>query len=79
MTKSFANYEKESDLEMWWRVTKEVFGNKIKSKILGSKFDQNGYVYTPGVVAYLDDVEVARYTFELPPEDEEGVTKNDSA
>lgn len=79
MTKIFANYEKESDLEIWWRNTKEVFGSKITSKILVSDFNQNGYVYTPGVVAFLDDVEVSRYTFELPPESEEGVTKNDSA
>jgi hypothetical protein len=61
--------EKESELDIWWRITNEVYPN-VTSKVVLSGLFQNGYEYVKEIVAYMNEEEVSKFVFELPSEEE---------
>lgn len=62
--------EIETELDIWWRVTKEVYGKNTISKTIGAGIFQNGFEYAKEIIAYVNGIEVSKYKFELPNEEE---------
>lgn len=62
------DFEKETDIEIWWRITKELYGKDVKSRIIGTGVYQVGYEYIKEIIAYKGDDEVSKFVFEKIPE-----------
>ena len=69
------DFEEKTDLDLWWRVTKEVYGNDCVSKIIGTGIFQNGYEYAKEIKAYLKGNEVSKFVFVIPGEEIDYVEK----
>jgi hypothetical protein len=64
-----SNFLDETDLELWWRVTKEVYGSEnVTSKVIGSGIYQEEYEYASKVVAMADGEQISEFVFPLPPQ-----------
>lgn len=70
MSETQTNFEIDTDVEMWWKATKKVYGSEgVTSKIIGSGIYQDGYEYAKEVVAYKNGMEISKHVFDLPPEE----------
>lgn len=60
------DYEAETELQMWFRIAKETYGDDLTTKVIGSGEYQNGYEYAKEIVAIKNGIVMATYEFELP-------------
>jgi hypothetical protein len=71
MSYNHVDYEAETDLQEWLRVTREAYGQNVVTEIIGADIYQNGYEYIKEIVATLDGKRVAAFVFNLPNSEDE--------
>jgi hypothetical protein len=72
------DFQSDTDVEIWWKTTKQLFGKDVTSKIVGTGVKQLGYEYIKEIIAYVGDDEVSKWVFDKLPAESEDFDKVDT-
>ena len=64
------DYQKETEFEKWLSATRKVHGKDVITHLVKSGVFQEGYEYLSEIVATLNGIEVSKYVFDVPTEEE---------
>jgi hypothetical protein len=73
------DYELATDTEIWLEAARKVHGKEVTSHIEKSGVFQDGYEYLSALVATLNGIEVSRYYFDVPTEEEINYEQQEAA
>jgi hypothetical protein len=73
------DYQLATDTEKWLNVTRKVHGKNVTTEIVKSGVFQEGYEYLSEIVAKLNGIEVSKYVFDVPTEEEINYEQQEAA